>query len=99
MSLVGLRVAVNSEAMQGYPVIGSWFFRTEPALPKPPFEDFAAEVLVAGQELFSSRSVQLRKALKPSERIPTGRCGQCGEFYPLRFGMVCLSCQGKAYYL
>ena len=99
VNLAGVRVGLNLEVLQGYPVIGSWFFRAEPAPPKPPFEDFCAEVLAAGQELFSSRSVQLRKALKSSERIPTGRCGQCGEFYPLRFGMVCLSCQGKAYYL
>jgi formylmethanofuran dehydrogenase subunit E len=99
MSLAGIRVGIDADAVKSCPMIGNWFFRTEPALPKPPFEDFAAEVLVAGQQLFSFRSVRLRKALKPTERFPTERCGQCGEFYALRFGTVCPSCQGNAYFL
>jgi hypothetical protein len=42
--------------------------------------------------------VTLPQPLKPTDKVATGPCPQCGESYPLRFGAACLACQGQAYY-
>ena len=97
-SLAGIRAWLNYDALVNFPLIHSWFERSEQAGEKPVFEQLAKDILKAGSDLVSHQPVRLHQALKNSERVPTGRCPDCGESYPLHFGPTCLACGGKAYY-
>jgi formylmethanofuran dehydrogenase subunit E len=98
LSLSGVRIWLNPDALVGHPVIRRWFQRSKGTAEKPLFEELASEILTAGQGLLSHRPVRLHHALKDSQRIPTGRCPDCGESYALRLGPACPACSGEAYY-
>ena len=96
--LDGVRVWLNPDGLDGYPLICDWFQRTGTSREKPPFEDLAAEMLAVGSDLISSCRVRLPQPLKDKNPVPTGLCPECRESYPLRQGASCLACQGHAYY-
>ena len=98
LNLSGIRVWLKPGGMADYPLIRRWFGRSDRPSEKPPFEDLAAEMLSGGETLFSYRVVNLPKSLKENERVPTGICSSCGEFYALRLGSVCPNCSGMGYY-
>ena len=97
-TLAGIRVWLIYDALAGYPLIHGWFERSSKTKEKPAFEQLAPEILKAGSNLIALRSVRLHQALKNSQPVPTGRCPDCGESYPLHFGAVCAACGGQAYY-
>jgi len=97
-TLAGIRVWLNYDALANFPLIQSWFERSSKSKEKPAFEKLAKDILKAGSILVAHRPVRLLQALKNSERVPTGRCPNCGESYPLQFGPTCPACGGKAYY-
>jgi formylmethanofuran dehydrogenase subunit E len=99
MTLSGVRVWLNHDNLPEHPLIYSWFERSKRSEEKPPYEALAEEILNARASLIAYRSVRLHRALKDSERIPTGLCPKCGESYALRLGPACPACQGEAYYL
>jgi ribosomal protein L32 len=65
---------------------------------KPIFEELAPEILKAGSNLLACQPARLYHALKNSQHVPTGKCPDCGESYPLHHGPTCLACGGAAYY-
>jgi len=97
-TLEGVRVWLNPERLEGYPLIKTWFERNRNGRPKPPFEELAAEILSAKNGLLPFRNVRLQKPLKNDQPVPTRACPDCGEFYPERFGERCPACRGDAYY-
>jgi len=98
MTLEGVRIWLNPDALKRYPLIRAWFERNPGGPPKPPFEDMAVEILSAEDDLLPSRRVHLIKPLKNDQPVPTRPCPGCGEYYPNHFGERCPACQGKAYY-
>lgn len=96
-TLAGVRVWLNHDALTGYPLIHSWFERSLKTREKPAFEELAPEILKAGADLVAHRPVRLHQALKSAQHVPTGRCPQCRESYPLHLGAACPSCAGQAY--
>lgn len=98
LALSGVRIWLDLDAMSSYPLIRQWFDRSTSRTQKPLFEELASEILVASESLFIHRPVYLHRALKDSQRVPTGQCPKCGESYPLRLGPTCPACQGDAYY-
>ena len=96
-TLAGVRVWLDHDALTGYPLIHSWFERSLKAREKPAFEELAPEILKAGADLIAHRPVRLHQALKSAQHVPTGRCPNCRESYPLHFGAACPSCAGQAY--
>jgi formylmethanofuran dehydrogenase subunit E len=97
-TLEGVRVWLNPDRLEGYPMIRAWFKRNRNGKPKPPFEDMAAEILAAESALLPFRRVRLLKPLKNDQPVPTRACPDCGEFYPERFGDRCPACRGDTYY-
>ena len=97
-SLTGVRVWLDQDKLNGYPLVRSWFERTGRPREKPPFEDLAKEILIARSEMIHQKTVRLLRSLKDPTPVPTGLCTGCGESYPLRFGRVCPACGGHAYY-
>jgi formylmethanofuran dehydrogenase subunit E len=98
LTLQGVRVWLNSSGLEGYPLIRRWFERSSRSTEKSPFEDLASEILDAS-DLLMHRAVRLHRALRDSERVPTARCPDCGEFYALHLGPACPACQGEIYYI
>ena len=97
-TLNGKRVWLKYDALDSYPLIHSWFERSLKTREKPAFEDLAREILKACSDLVAHQPVRLYQALKKEEHIPTGRCPNCGESYPVHFGPSCPACGGQAYY-
>ena len=97
-TLKGERVWLDNDRIPMFPLIRFWFERSGERKEKPPFRELAAEILSAADELVVHRAVTLLKALKDSNPVPTGRCPDCGESYPLGFGKRCPACSGSAYY-
>ncbi|MBW1841478.1 MAG: tRNA CCA-pyrophosphorylase [Deltaproteobacteria bacterium] len=98
MTLSGVRVWLNHDRLSDYPLIQEWFERTGKPREKPPFDELAAQILDAGEDLIGYRPVKLHRPLKDSNPVPTGLCPRCGESYPLQSGPACPSCSGEAYY-
>jgi formylmethanofuran dehydrogenase subunit E len=94
----GVRVWFRADVLNDFPLIRHWFDRSNRPPEKPPFEELASEIMRAGETLVNQRRVRLHRPLKEAERIPTGRCPQCGEFYALRLGPACPACRGEGYY-
>ncbi|MGD8883339.1 MAG: FmdE family protein [Desulfobacterales bacterium] len=97
-TLAGIRAWLNYDALVNFPLIHTWFKRSSKTTEKPAFEELAKDILKAGSDLVAQQPVRLHQALKNSERVPTGRCPNCGESYPLHFGPTCPACGGKAYF-
>lgn len=97
-TLAGVRVWFKADVVKNYPLISQWYERTTLRKEKPPFAPLSAEILEAGDRLLLYRRVRLHRVLKDSEHVPTGRCPECGEFYPLRLGPKCPACRGEAYF-
>ena len=98
MTLAGIRVWLNYDALVNFPLIHSWFERSLKSKEKPAFDELAKDILKAGPDLVAHQLVRLHQALKNSERVSTGRCPNCGESYPLHLGSTCTACGGQAYY-
>ncbi len=99
LTLTGERVWLNRDGLSGYPLVRIWFERSINRSEKPPFEQLASEILSSGTNLIGHRSVQLHRALKGTQHVPTGRCPECGESYRLSLGPVCPACRKEAYYI
>ena len=99
MSLSGVRVWLEKDGLSGYPLIRTWFERSSNRSEKPPFDALASEILAVGKKLLGHRSVRLNRALKDSDRVPTGQCPLCGESYRLSLGSACPACRNGAYYV
>lgn len=94
-SLAGVRARFLAERVERFPLIAAWYLRNSGGpVDKEPV---VAELLAHGRELVEVAEVRMRRSLKDETRYPTGPCPQCGEMYPLRWGPVCLACQGHAY--
>ena len=99
LTLSGVRVWLNPDALASYPSIERWFERSKGPTQKPPFEELSLEIISAREDLLSYKPVHLHRALKDSESVPTKRCPKCGEFYPVRLGSICPACRSEAYYV
>ena len=95
----GVRIWLNPDALTAYPLIQRWHERSDPSKDKPVFEHLIAEILDAGQEIFTYRPIRLHRAFERPEDSPTSPCPNCGESYALHLGSKCPACQDQAYYL
>lgn len=97
-TLAGMRVWLNYDRLEGYPLVHQWFERTGKTREKPPFDRLATEIVAGVPKLIACRPVRLQRALKDTQPVPTGLCPECGESYPRHHGRVCPACRGDAYY-
>lgn len=98
MSLKGVRVRLDEDRIDDYPLVQQWFDRSSRQDDKPEFEPLASEIIKARNELVMHQPVRLHRGLKETGRIPTHRCPGCGDSYAQRLGPECPVCAGKAYY-
>jgi len=94
----GVRVCVNSGALEPWPEIKSWFFELKPKVEQDTAE-LMRQIRNAGHEIYGVQQIKVHpNFLKKVHLGKKGTCPQCGESYPLRHGVICLGCRGDAPY-
>jgi formylmethanofuran dehydrogenase subunit E len=91
----GVRVFVDTDKLDPWPELKTWFFKLKPK--KEQDRDLlAAQIKEAGCQICSVQKVKV--ADRFIQRRPRGSlavCPKCGEGYPLNDGPLCLACSGK----
>ena len=94
----GVRVFINSAALDAWPEIKTWFYKLKPK-PEQNTPLLREEIQAAGSSIFSTRRVQIRPPwMEHRELGKRVNCPLCGESYPEKHGAICRGCQGEAPY-
>jgi formylmethanofuran dehydrogenase subunit E len=94
----GVRVCVDSEALEPWPEIKSWFFELKPKAEQDTPE-LMRQIRRAGHEIYKIQQIKVHSNfLKKTHLGKKGICPQCGESYPLKHGAICMGCRGDAPY-
>jgi formylmethanofuran dehydrogenase subunit E len=94
----GVRVYLDTEKLNAWPEIHSWFFKLKPKKEQDK-NLLLAQIVEAGTAILSIQRVQVRaEHLAPHKLGPTAVCPACGEGYPRKHGETCLACQGRSPY-
>jgi len=92
----GVRVYVDCKKLDRYPDLKEWFLKL-----KPKREQNKARILEdminAGESVIGYKMVKVIPEKKKSKGA-IGICPECGEAYPIKRGLVCLSCQQGSFY-
>jgi len=95
----GIRVYVDSQKLDDWPEIKTFFFKLKPKKE----QDFAAlmsEANLAHTAIFGVQEAVIDlDAIRSRRRAALVICPLCREGYPENDGEICLGCQGKAPYL
>jgi formylmethanofuran dehydrogenase subunit E len=95
----GFRVFVDSQKIQAFSEIHTWFFKLKP---KKEQDDklLMQQIRDAGTSIYSVEPVMIQpQYLKKRHKDRIASCPLCGEAYPLDHGRICRACQGQTPYL
>lgn len=94
----GIRVAVDSAKIKGFPDLNDWFFVLKPKQEQDK-ERILAGIEQAGQAILTTSRVKVDIG-SLSDKYTGGYavCRGCGESYPVNDAGLCLVCQGEASY-
>ncbi|MFH0998074.1 MAG: FmdE family protein [Pseudomonadota bacterium] len=95
----GYRVFVDSQKIQAFSEIHTWFFKLKP---KKEQDDklLMAQIREAGSAICSVEPVTIQpQYLKKRHKGRIAACPLCGEAYPLEHGRICRACQGQTPYI
>jgi formylmethanofuran dehydrogenase subunit E len=94
----GVRIFVDPEKLKGWTEIVNWLYKLKPKGE----QDKAlllAQIEQAGRAILSRRKVEIKdQYLGKTSKGAIANCPECGEPYPKRDGVLCLSCQGGSPY-
>jgi formylmethanofuran dehydrogenase subunit E len=94
----GVRVYLDTEKLNDWPVIRDWYFKKKKKSEQDP-DLLLAQIKEAGHRLLSIQKVQVEPEKVRRKKLgPVGVCPVCGEAYPTKDGEKCLNCQGKTPY-
>lgn len=95
----GVRVWIDPNRLENWPVIKSWLFKTQPKKLQNA-EGLFDEIGRAGAEICSTALVQVKAdAMKRLSFGEIGLCEKCGEPHPVKFGTTCRACAGESPYM
>ncbi len=95
----GIRVFINSAALDAWPEIKTWFYKLKPK-PEQNTPMLREQIRAAGSRIFLTRKVQIRPPWMEHRELGTRvNCPLCGESYPQKHGSICRGCQGEAPYV
>lgn len=95
----GFRVYVDSQKIQAFSEIQSWFYKLKP---KKEQDDrlLMRQIRDAGASIYSVSPIRVQpQYLKKRHKDRIATCPLCGEAYPLDHGRICRACQGQTPYL
>lgn len=91
----GVRVFVDTEKLEIWPELKTWFFKLKPKKEQDQ-ELLAAQIKEAGNGICSVQKVEVaERFIKRRPRGSLAVCPKCREGYPLDDGPLCLACSGK----
>lgn len=95
----GVRVSMDSVALQRWPEIRNWFLKLVPKHEQNQ-DRLNAEIIQAGASILALELIQVDvKLSKKTKGQKILFCPDCGEPYPVKFGERCGYCSGaQAYY-
>lgn len=94
----GVRVYVNSQKLDDWPEVKTFFFKLKPKKEQDA-DALIREINLAHTSIFGVQKVMVdMDAIKSHRRDTFAVCPLCGEGYPKKDGEICLGCQGKAPY-
>jgi formylmethanofuran dehydrogenase subunit E len=93
----GVRVFVDTEKLDPWPELRTWFFKLKPK--KEQDRDMlAAQIKEAGSGICGVHKVKVAdRFIKRRPRGSLAVCPKCREGYPLDDGPLCLACYGKEF--
>ena len=95
----GIRVYIDTEKLEKWPEIKSWFFKLIPKKEQDA-EKLLQQIMEAGAGICSYQKVKVDLApLSKKHRAKLTVCPRCKESYPAADGAICRGCQGQAPYL
>lgn len=94
----GVRVAVETDLLEPYPVIREWLFKLRPKKEQDS-DRLREEIRMAGATICSVKDIALRPEFMGGRgKGAIAACPSCGQAYPARDGSVCRSCKGESPY-
>jgi formylmethanofuran dehydrogenase subunit E len=91
----GVRVFVETEKLDPWPELKTWFFKLKPKKEQDS-DRLAREIREAGVEIFGVQKVKMTdRFLSHRKRGNMAPCPKCQEGYPVDDGPLCLSCSGR----
>ena len=94
----GVRVAVETDRLDPYPVIREWLFKLKPKKEQDSVR-LREEIRTAGASICSVKQIELRPEFMGGRgKGAIAACPSCGQAYPARDGSVCRSCKGESPY-
>jgi formylmethanofuran dehydrogenase subunit E len=95
----GYRVSLDSEKVDRWPEIRTWFFKLKPKVEQDK-ELLIAQIKEAGETLCEIYPIQVKpEMLGKQKRGEIVICPYCREAFPAKDGKVCRSCQGESPYI
>jgi formylmethanofuran dehydrogenase subunit E len=92
----GVRVSVNSSAIEKWPEIRDWFFKLKPKGEQNK-EVLVTQIKEAQASYCDVRYVKVVEEIRRKKhRSGFAVCPRCKEAYPLADGEICLGCQGDS---
>ncbi len=94
----GVRVAVETDLLEPYPVIREWLFKLKPKKEQDSTR-LRQEIRIAGASICSVKDIALRSEFMGGRgKGAIAACPSCGQAYPVRDGSICRSCKGESPY-
>ena len=96
---LGVRVYMDSQKLEPFPELKSWFFKLKPKMEQDSDQLFN-EIQEAGSAVCSYEEVKLDQGyIKTSGKREITLCPLCHEAYPSDHGPICRGCQGQLPYI
>ena len=91
----GVRVFVDTEKLEAWPELKTWFFKLKPKKEQD-WELLAAQIKEARSGICGVQKVKVaNQVIQRRARGSLAVCPKCKEGYPLDDGPLCLACSGK----
>ncbi len=95
----GVRIHIDTDKLEDWPEIRSWFLKLKPKKDQDTDRLFA-EISKAGPSLCTVTKVQIAADFMGHKHMSKiAVCPSCNEAYPLSDGAVCRGCQGEVPYM
>lgn len=94
----GVRVFLDSDKVENWPVVRDWFFKMKPKKDQDP-EQLRDHIIDAGAKILTLQEVRVDSSfLGKNGKGAIAKCPVCSEAYPVKDGPSCLACQGGSPY-